>query len=60
MTRPRSDLQRRQSDRTVTNDRHDADAVKWRPNDEVPAKRREDADPRDRDEEQERRDRRGS
>jgi hypothetical protein len=41
-------------------DRRSQDTPRWRPDDEVPANRREDSERRDRDNEQEHPDRRGS
>jgi hypothetical protein len=54
--------QNRRGDREQRDDQRRDDGAERRPNDEVPASRRDDRDPfrRDRDDEQERKDRRGS
>ena len=52
--------QGRQGDRERRDDRREEDTGAWRPNDEVPANRREDSRRHDRDEEQEKKVRRGS
>jgi hypothetical protein len=47
-------------ERERRNDRRSGDAPAWRPNDEVPANRREDPQRRDQDNEQEQQERRAS